>query len=86
MRNNRSIQYILGKCTEAVAGVYRARADQDDKDLAFLVLKFGGPSLFDILYRANVLPSTSLAYRMSKKGEYFQVLFLLGNFVFVCLK
>uniref|UniRef100_A0A7M5X508 Uncharacterized protein n=1 Tax=Clytia hemisphaerica TaxID=252671 RepID=A0A7M5X508_9CNID len=72
LNNNRSIQYILGKCTDAVAGVYKARFDQDDKDLAFLVLKFGGPSLLDILYRANVLPSTSLAYRMSKKGAHLK--------------
>ena len=74
LNNNRSIQYILGKCTDAVAGVYKARFDQDDKDLAFLVLKFGGPSLLDILYRANVLPSTSLAYRMSKKGISFIII------------
>ena len=72
LRNHHSIQYILGKCTEALGGVYRARVDQDDKDLAFLVLKFGGPSLLDILFRANLLPSTSLAYRMSKAGPHLQ--------------
>ena len=43
LRNNRSIQYIVCKCTEVVAGVYRAHVDQDDRDLTFLVLKFGGP-------------------------------------------
>ena len=46
-----------------------ARASDDDKDLAYLVLKFGGPALLDILYCANVLPSTSTAYRMAKKGK-----------------
>ena len=70
LKNNRSIQYIVGKCTEAIAGVYRARVDQDDKDLTFLVLKFGGPSLLDILYRANVLPSVSLGYRIAKAGAH----------------
>ena len=39
---------------------------QSDKDLAFLVLKFGGPSLLNILYRAHVLPHESTAYRMAK--------------------
>ena len=72
LKNRRSIEYIVGKCTEAIAGVYRARVDQDDKELAFLVLKFGGPSLLDILFRANLLPSTSLAYRMSKAGPHLQ--------------
>ena len=47
-------------------GVYKASASKDDRQLAFLVLKFSGPSLLDILYRANILPSTSTAYRMAK--------------------
>ena len=66
LRNRRSINYILEKCTLAISGIYKARASEDDKDLAFIVLKFGGPALLDILYRANHLPSSSLAYRMSK--------------------
>ena len=68
LRNNLSISSIIDKCTEVIAGVYRARPSQDDKDLAFLVLKFGGPSLLSILYQANVLPSVSLAYKISKKA------------------
>ena len=56
LQNRRSIQYIVSKCTEAIAGVYRARVDQDDRDLTFLVLNFGGPSLLDILYRAMTPP------------------------------
>ena len=66
LKNRCSINYILEKCKDAVDGIYRARAGQDDKDLAFLVLKFGGTSLLDILFQANVLPSTSFAYWMSK--------------------
>ena len=69
LRNNRSISSILDKCTEAVADVYRARPSQDDRDLAFLVLKFGGPSLLSILHQANVLPSVSLAYRISQNSH-----------------
>ena len=36
----------------------------EDKDLAFIVLKLGGPALLDMLCKANKLPSSSLAYRM----------------------
>ena len=57
LRNRRSINYILEKCTLAISGIYKARASEEDKDLTFLVLKFGGPALLDILYRANHLPS-----------------------------
>ena len=35
----------------------------------FLVLKLGGPSLLDILYRARVLPSVSTAYKMVKQNK-----------------
>ena len=72
LHNNRNINYIVGKCEDAIAGIYRARPDADDRELAFLVLKFGGPSLLDILYRANLLPSTSLAYKMSKACKHIQ--------------
>ena len=47
-------------------GIYSPNLSQDDKDLAFLVLKFGGPSLLNILCKAGVLPSTSTTYRMAK--------------------
>ena len=48
-------------------GIYMARPSQEDKDLAFLILQFGGPSLLDICHKANTLPSVSTAYRMSKQ-------------------
>ena len=67
LKRKRSVRYILDEVTEVIDGVYIARASNDDKDLAFLVLKFGGPSLLDILYQANVFPSTSTAYHMAKK-------------------
>ena len=72
LKNNHGIAYILEKCKSAVAGVYQARSGQDDKDLAFLVLKFGGPTLLDILHRAKLLPSTSTAYRMNKTCQPIQ--------------
>ena len=36
--------------------------------MAFLVLKFGGPCL-DILFKANVLPGVSTAYRIAKSNS-----------------
>ena len=38
-------------------------------ELALLVLEFGGPSLLDILFKANLLPSVSNGYRMRKKSK-----------------
>ena len=64
LRNNRSISYIVDKVTLAINKVYRARPSEEDKDLSFIVLKLGGPTLLDVLCKANKLPSTSLAYRM----------------------
>ena len=55
--------------TDAINCIYSARPSSEDKELAFLVLKFGGPSLLDILYKANVLPSTSTAYKLAKKSK-----------------
>ena len=66
LKNNRSITYIVTKITEVIDGIYMANPSQEDKDLAFLVLKFGGPSLLEILFKAGALPSVSLAYKMSK--------------------
>ena len=54
---------------DAIDGCYSPRPSQCDKDLAFLVLKLGGPSLLDILYRAIVLPSVSTAYKMPKQNK-----------------
>ena len=67
LRNNRSISYIVGKAVDAINGAYLARPSQNDKDLAYLILQFGGPSLLDICHRANALPSVSTAYKMAKK-------------------
>ena len=64
LRHQRSINYIVDKVTLAINKVYRARPSEEDKDLAFIVLKLGGPTLLDILCKANKLPSSSLGYRM----------------------
>ena len=63
LKHNRSINYIVDKVLDAIAGIYRARPSNDDKELAFVVLKLGGPSLLNILCKANKLPSDSTAYR-----------------------
>ena len=42
---------------QAVDGIYSPNPNQNDRDLAFLVFKFGGPCLLDILYKAGVLRS-----------------------------
>ena len=49
-----------------IDGIYRPNPSQDDKDLAFLILQFGGPGLLDIVHRAIGFPSTSTAYKMIK--------------------
>ena len=69
LRNNRSINYITTKVLDAIDGCYSPRPSQCDKDLAVLVLKLGGPSLLDILYRARVLPTVSIAYKMAKQNK-----------------
>ena len=66
-RNGRGIGYIVTKVMEAIAKLYTPNPSQDDKDLAFIVLKFGGPTLLSILHRAGLLPHESTAYRMAKK-------------------
>ena len=66
LKNNRSIGYILSNVMGGVDGIHMPNPTQSDKDLAFLVLKFGGPTLLNILYRAHVLPHESTAYRMAK--------------------
>ena len=66
LKHVRSINYIVEKVIDAIDGVYRARPSEEDKDLAFLLITLGGPSLLDILYKANKLPSCSTAYRLAK--------------------
>ena len=51
---------------DAIYGIYSHNLSQDDKDLAFLIVQFGGPGLLDIVHRAIGFPSTSTAYRMIK--------------------
>ena len=62
----RSIGYIVTKVMDAIDGIYTPQYSQDDKDIAFLILQFGGPGLLDIAHRAFSLPSVSTAYNMIK--------------------
>ena len=66
-----SISYIVAKVLDAIDGIYRARPSDEDKDIAFIVLKLGGPSLLDILCKTNKLPSCSTAYRIAKEFKSF---------------
>ena len=66
LRQKRSIGYILQKVTDAIDGIYNPHYKEDDKELAFIILQFGGPALLDIVHRAIKLPSTSTAYKMIK--------------------
>ena len=66
--NNRSIGYSLQRMNDAVDKCY-SHCSQDDKELAMVILKFGGPALMEILHRAKGFPLVSTAYRFvnSKK-------------------
>ena len=48
----RSIGFIVNKLVDAIDGIYLPNPSQDDKDLASLILQFGGPGLLDIVHRA----------------------------------
>lgn len=61
-KNNLSVSYIVNQVVAAINNVYTPNPSQDDKDLGFVVLKFGGPSLLSILHQAGVLPHESTAY------------------------
>ena len=66
MNARKSMQYIIEKVINAIAGIYYLHPSQNDKDLAYLILQFGGPALLDIYHRAINLPSTSTASGMIK--------------------
>ncbi|XP_066914918.1 uncharacterized protein [Clytia hemisphaerica] len=64
MNRRRGLQYTINKIIDAIDGVYNPHSSEDDKDLAFLILQYGGPSLLDIVHKALKFPSTSTAYRL----------------------
>ena len=68
---NRGLEYTINKIVDAVDGVYNPRSSEDDKDLAFLILQYGGPGLLDIVHWALNFPSTSTAYHMLGKTNQF---------------
>ena len=73
LRNRRSLNYIVDKVKDAIDGVYSPRPSKEDKDLAVLVLKIRGPRLLDICFKANMLPSTTTAYRIAKSLKPFRL-------------
>ena len=69
MKNHRSVNYIIGKIGDAIDGLYRCNYSETDKDIAFLVLQYGGPALLHILHRSLHFPSHSTIYRMLKSKQ-----------------
>ena len=74
LKHQRSINYIVDKVILTINKIYRARPSEEDKDLAFIVLKLGAPALLDILGKANKLPSSSVAPQLhivwDRMGSY----------------
>ena len=64
LSGKKSISYIINKIVDAVKGLYNPHSSEEDKDLSFLILQYGGPGLLDIVHRALNFPSTSTAYRL----------------------
>ena len=63
MKHQRSIGYIVQKLSDAVESKYQPNYSVDDKELAVVILKFGGPALLEVLHRARGFASTSTAYK-----------------------
>ena len=69
LKSKHSINDIINQVVNAVDGTYNARSSNDDKDIAFLIMQFGGPGLLDICHRALNLPSVSTACRILKSSK-----------------
>ena len=65
LKNKRNISHIVSKVIDVIDGIYSPNPIKRKQRCSILVLKPGGPCLFDILYRAGKLPSVSTAYRMA---------------------
>ena len=64
LKHKRSLSYIIQKNVDA-------RSSEEDKELAFLTLQYGGPGLLDIVHRALNFQSSSTAYRLLKSSRNF---------------
>ena len=69
MNRKRGLEQTINKIVDAIDGVYNPQNSENDKDLAFMILQYGGPGLLDIVHKAINLPSTSSAYRLLKKSQ-----------------
>ena len=85
LKNGRSVNYIVDKVSQAVDGVYHAKGfTDDDIDLAFLVMRIGGPRLLHTMHVVFGFPSASTLYKhgiprfLVSPGE-FEVLCLQQN-------
>ena len=67
-RQNRSIAYITDLLYKAANGLYHAKGyTEKDGDLAYLILKVGGPMLLTAVHKAGYLPSVKWVYKHLEK-------------------
>lgn len=60
------IRAVIDRFMSASQQVYKTRGwNDDDIDLATLVLRIGGPSLLHVFAEQNKLPSSSFIYKVS---------------------
>ena len=65
LNNGDGINSILNKFTLAANNFYKAKGwSDDDLDLAYLVLRVGGPALLYTFSKQNMLPSSSYIYKV----------------------
>ncbi len=61
----KNYQGIVDKINLAIAQLYKPKGwDKDDKDLATLVLRIGGPALLQAFHAQNKLPSCSFVNKL----------------------
>lgn len=67
LKNGSGIKSIINKINLATSNLYEAKKwDQNDIDLATMVLRIGGPALLHIFSVKNMLPSDSFIYKSLK--------------------
>ena len=71
LKQKRNVQYVLSKIVDAVDGIFKPNHSVADKDLAILILQYGGPALLDICHKAIGFPSSSSCYKFMKKIQIF---------------
>lgn len=82
MKEGRSTKVIISKINSAACNLYIAKQwEENDLDLAVMVLRICGPSLLHAFSSKNRLPSTSYIYKITKSEIDFKFSFDLKNFL-----